>query len=383
MTEQEKVSNDFDLMDRADEEQILEELRGVVSDKFIYKNSRGQFELSYAGTKWAIRKMADQGEAIRIKGHPKVDRCVIDPEYITVTVLSERVKVDRDAKCEIVLDNTIGSSRGWIKQKLLDGRIVPDDFFYNKTISKATRNAQQAMLPQDFKKEMIDLLVKKQAGQLPPSTQKAAKKAAPPAAAPAGAPAPAAGAPAAGPGAPPSTQKPAGALAGPAKAAAPAQPPPAKSAPPAGAPPAKPAAPAAASTQKPAVPNTTKAAPGQAPREAALDVMCQRFLIVLRQASGAGQDLPKAVAFLKALTGKDAVNKLSKEEITELGPILHGLTKGASRHENGIIYDAVTGEQLYPRAEAQHEPTPEPQAEPISTQQSDPSDGPEPTEPMF
>jgi hypothetical protein len=377
MTEQEKVSNDFELMDREDEAQILEELRGVVSDKFIYKNSRGQFELSYAGTKWAIRKMADQGEAIRIKGHPKVDRCVIDPEYITVTVLSERVKVDRDAKCEIVLDNTVGSSRGWIKQKLLDGRIVPDEFFYNKTISKATRNAQQAMLPQDFKKEMIDLLVKKQAGQLPPSAAKAPKKAAAP---PAGAAAPA-------PGAPAAAQKPAGPAAAPAKAAAPAQPPPTKPAPqkPAttAAPAAQAAKPAAPAAQKPAVPNTTKPAPGQSPREAGLDVMCQRFLIVLRQASGAGQDLPKALAFLAALTGKDAVNKLSKEEIAELGPVLHGLTKGASRHENGVIYDAVTGEQLYPRTEAQQEPVSEPQAEPVSTQQSDPSDGPEPTEPMF
>ncbi len=108
MTEEKKeVPSDFELMDREDEEQILAELRGVPVDKFIYKNSRGQFELSYAGTKWAVREMANQGEAIRIDGHPKIERCVIDPEYITVTILAKRVKVDREARAETLLDTTL------------------------------------------------------------------------------------------------------------------------------------------------------------------------------------------------------------------------------------------------------------------------------------
>lgn len=334
MTEQEKVaaSGGFELMDREDEAQILEELRGAMSEKFIYKNSRGQYELSYAGTKWAVREMANKGEAIRIEGHPKVDRCPLDPEYITVTVLAKRVKVDLDAKCETVLDNNVGAARGWIKQKLLDGRIIPDEFFYNKTISKATRNVQQSLIPQDFKREIIDLLVKKGSGQLPAAAAKAPKKPAP---APAGAP------PAAAPasGAPPAAQK--------------------------------------------APPAASKPAPGQAPREAALDVMCQRFEIVLKQASGAGADRAKMTAFLKTLTGKDAVNKLSKGEIQELGPILHGLTKGASRYEAGVIYDSVTGEQTYPKPEPQHEEAPAQQVEPTPEPQQE--DGPpgEPQEPMF
>ena len=362
MTEQEKVaaSSEFELMDREDETQILEELRGAMSDKFIYKNSRGQYELSYSGTKWAVREMANRGEAIRVEDHPKVDRCPVDPEYITVTVLAKRVKVDRDAKCETVLDNNVGASRGWTKQKLLDGRIIPDEFFYNKTISKATRNVQQSLIPQDFKREIIELLVKKQNGQLPPSAAKAPKKPAPaPAGAPAAAP-PASGAPQAAQKAPPAASKPAGPTQGPPKpapaaSAAPQKPAPAPAAASAGA-----AAPKAA-----AVANTTKPAPGQPPREAALDVMCQRFEIVLKQASGAGADRVKMTAFLKTLTGKDAVNKLSKGEIQELGPILHGLTKGASRYEAGVIYDSVTGEQTYPKSEPQHEEAPGEPQEPM------------------
>ena len=159
MTEEKKeVPSDFELMDREDEEQILAELRGVPVDKFIYKNSRGQFELSYAGTKWAVREMANQGEAIRIDGHPKIERCVIDPEYITVTILAKRVKVDREARAETLLDTTLGSARGWIKQKLNDGRVIPDEHFFTKTVSKATRNVQQSLMPQDFKKEIIEAL---------------------------------------------------------------------------------------------------------------------------------------------------------------------------------------------------------------------------------
>jgi hypothetical protein len=356
-----------------------------VSDKFIYKNSRGQFDLSYAGTKWAVREMAKEGEAIRIKDHPKMERCVMDPEWLTVTVLAERVLVDRESSRQVILDSTIGSSRVWIKQKLNDGRIIPDEFFFSKGVSKATRNAQQSLMDQDFKKKMIDLLVKKQTGQLPPSAAKPAKKAAPAAPAPGptsvgGSVGPAPSSAGVG-GAAPAPQKPSGQPAAAPAAAGPAKSPPAKPQ----AAPAKPAAPAAPpAAAKPAVPNTTKPAPSQAPREAALDVMCQRFLIVLKQASGAGQDLPKALAFLKALTGKEAVNKLSKEEITELGPILHGLTKGASRHEGGIIYDAVTGEQLYPRTEAQYEPAPEPQVEAPADPVPVSGDGaPEPSEPMF
>jgi hypothetical protein len=125
------------------------------------------------------------------------------------------------------------------------------------------------------------------------------------------------------------------------------------------------------------VPNTTKSAPGQPPRDAALDVLHQRFEVVLRQASGAGADRAKALGLLKALTGQDAVSKLSKEEITVLGPILSGVAKGGNRLENGVVYDAVTGDQLYPAPEAQAEPQAEPQTVPPS------DEGPPPEEPMF
>lgn len=378
MTEQQAAEThaDFELMDREDEEQILAELRGVPVDKFIYKNSRGQYELSYAGTKWAVREMANRGEAIRIDGHPKVERCVIDPEYITVTVLAKRVKVDRESHVETVLDTTIGSARGWIKQKLQDGRVISDDFFYSKSVSKAVRNSQQALMAQDFKREMIEALKVMQAGGAAPtarsrgpgrppgSTNKAAppvQKTSPaqpaPGAAPGAAPAPAQGAPQAAPAQKPaapaqSSNKPPG--------AAPAAPPGAQK--PAAPPAAAPAKPAAAPA-RPTAPNTTRPAPAQSPKDAAMDVLFQRFEVVLKQASGFTQDRPKMLGFLKQLTGKESVTAMSREEIQELGPILNGISKGGSRFENGTIYDNVTGEVLWPRQPEQAELPVEPQVE--------------------
>lgn len=149
------AGSDFDLLDRDDEQQIIDDLRGIAVEKLVYKNARGEDELSYAGTKWAVRKMAEQGEAIRVDGHPETKLCPVDPEYIIVTVLAKRVKVDKDTSREIVLDSTVGSSRGWVKQKKTDGAIIADPHFFTKTVSKATRNVQQALMPVELKKAMI------------------------------------------------------------------------------------------------------------------------------------------------------------------------------------------------------------------------------------
>lgn len=170
------TGSDFDLLDREDERQILDDLRGIVTDKFVYKNKRGEAELSFAGTKWAVRKMAEQGEAIRVDGHPEVKLCPVDPEYVIVTVLAKRVKVDKDTSREVALDSTVGSSRGWSKQKLIDGRIIPDDHFVTKTVSKATRNVQQSLMPVEFKKAMIaQLSGAKPAAAATAATQKPAE----------------------------------------------------------------------------------------------------------------------------------------------------------------------------------------------------------------
>ncbi len=149
----------LDMLDLEDEEQIVDDLRGIPVDKFIYTNTRGILELSYAGTKWAIRKMAERGEAVRITGHPQITLCPMDSEYIVATVLAERVLIDRESGKEVRLDSTVGSSRNWKKQTLRDKKtVIPDPHFLKKAVSVATRNVQQMLMPFEFKKRMIDEL---------------------------------------------------------------------------------------------------------------------------------------------------------------------------------------------------------------------------------
>lgn len=438
MTEERQESTDFELMDKEDEEQILQELRGVPVEKFIYKNSRGQQELSYAGTKWVVRQMANMGEAIRVD-LPKKERCPIDPEYILVDIIGKRVKIDRDANCETMLDTNVGSARGWCKQKLKDGRVVPDEFFYNKTVSKATRNVLQMLIPPDLKREMISRLEKMQGagGNRPPQGR-------PPGAPqqqqrPPGAPPQQQQRPPGPPQqqqAPPQQQRPpaptgrppTGGFAGEAPfPASPSQdqappPPPQRQAPPPPqqqqqrppapppqqqrqappppppqqqrqAPPPQQQRPPAPPPQRQAppppppqqqqlrqqVPHTTQSRPDQAPREAAIDVLQQRFEIVLKQAAQTN-DRNQALTALYALTGYQKITDLPKELIVEMGPVLHKVAKGELRMENGQISDFVTGEIMYPKQAPQYEEPLPPQVDPPM---DEPPQQPQAPEPMF
>lgn len=414
MTEEKQESTDFELMDKADEEQILQELRGVPVEKFIYKNSRGQQELSYAGTKWVVRQMANMGEAIRVD-LPKKERCPIDPEYILVDIIGKRVKIDRDANVETILDSNVGSARGWCKQKLRDGRVVADEFFYNKTVSKATRNVLQMLIPPDLKREMISRLEKMQGGQNRPSgpPQGAPPRQGPPAQGPR----PPQGAPSQGPRppqgppqqqqrppAPPPPQQhrpPSGGFAGeapfpasptqgqvPQRPPAPPQqqrpplpPPPQQQRPPA--PPQRPPAPPPQQQRPPAppqrppappqqqVPHQTQSRPDQTPRQAAIDVLQQRFMVVLKQAAQTN-DHNQAIAHLYALTGYQKITDCPEALIKELGPILHKVAKQEFRLDNGSISDVVTGEIYYPKPVPQYEAPSEPQYEAPPEQPQEP-----------
>jgi hypothetical protein len=347
--QQEAAADNFELMDHEDEEQILLELRGVPVDKFIYADPRGNFELTYAGAKWVVRKMAEEGEAIRVDGHPKVDRCVIDPDYITCTVIGKRVKVNLDSKAETVLDTTIGSARGWIKQKIGkdNPKIVPDDFFFNKTVSKATRNMQLSLIPTDFKKAMIEKLKGMRGAQgaqshqsRPPQGAGAPVGQSKGAAAPAPAGQPKGAAPAGAP-AGESTTKPAAPPASPAIPAAPA----------AGATPPK-------QTAKPVQPKTQTTTPATAPIETVQHGFRAVFVAFAKT-----EDNVTLKKILKALTGKTAVTDLERELMLELGPLLRRAINNQVKWNGSSLHEISSGEQLWPKVEPQVDPTPEPQHE--------------------
>ena len=219
--------DDFGLINARDEAQILAELAGVPVFDFVYINKRGQAELTYVGTKWAVRELAQRGEAIRLTHDPVYNRCPIDPEYLCLTVRGARFKVDREAKCETMLDTSVGAARNWKNQKLQTGPVVPDENFFKKAVGIASRNAMQSLLPQEFLREMIDILADKrralERGEKPQQPAKRAAAAAPAAPAPQKPAEPAASAPPPSPAAAAAIQ--AGQPQGTASAAAPATPP--------------------------------------------------------------------------------------------------------------------------------------------------------------
>ena len=356
----------FDLLGNEDKQKIITKLKDVPRDqvaKFIYQNKRSEWALTAEGTKWIVREMADKGEAIRIDGHPTDERELVEPEWMTCSVLGNRTKVEREGKSEMVLDSNIGTSRTWIKQKIgkdENAKVIPDEFWYTKLVSKATRNLQQSMIPNDFKKAIINRLLEIQAGKSgsAPAQQ---RQQAPPADQGAQGSAP---------------QKPAGAPAG-------SQQPPPAGATPGGQPKPQGQPPANQGQQRQAQPPANQPPPnqGQKPAQkpqgqaagaagATIEVIQQGFRAVFLQFAGT-EDKPTLQKILKALTGKTAITDLERGLMVELGPLLRRKIKGEVKWSGMALHEIKGGEQLWPKVEAQAEPTPEPQHEEAPPPQTD------------
>lgn len=189
MTESELpvVQEQFLMADFCDDEQIVAEILGRVLETYIYEflGPDGHLVrgLSKTGTDWACRKMALAGEAVRVKT-PQMFVDPTDPEYVIATIEAQRWGVQKTEKgaVETPLDSAIGVKRQWIFREIKTCRCerrcdcarkkVRDQFFAEKAISKASRNARQSLLPKDLLAEMIAEAAKKkdQVKRLGPST---------------------------------------------------------------------------------------------------------------------------------------------------------------------------------------------------------------------
>lgn len=151
----EETSQDFKNIELADEAQIMDELEGAVFDRDAYIYARqGKYRLTYAGVLFACRELAKHGEAIRIVGDAIIGYDPSNPEYLTVQVKAQRIKVDSGR--EMLLDSSIGSKRKWVKERLKDGSVQEDPYFWEKAVSMAQRNAKYPLLPQKFVGELIE-----------------------------------------------------------------------------------------------------------------------------------------------------------------------------------------------------------------------------------
>ena len=132
--------NNFAIMERKDEAQILSELQGVFLDKFVYSFKQGQNTVT--GISWAgIKEIAYRiGE--------------IDTNI-------EKFEETEDAYVFIVraTNKGVGSRLGVSNQpKMQNGRV--DQFALQKALSKAQRNAIRGVIPEATIQQYLDTFLK-------------------------------------------------------------------------------------------------------------------------------------------------------------------------------------------------------------------------------
>ena len=137
-----KVSDEFGLMERRDEDQILAELRGHYLEEFVYSfeaGGRRVIGLSWAGVKECAYRL----------GGINVESCeVLELEDAWRVVAKAVNKVDGSSRW--------GACQQPKKMRYRDGAEVVDEFALQKAVSKAQRNAIRALLPEIFIKTFID-----------------------------------------------------------------------------------------------------------------------------------------------------------------------------------------------------------------------------------
>jgi len=142
LKEEDKQQDEFQIMERADESQIVEELKGHYLEEFVYSfevGSRRIVGLSWAGIK----------ECAYRQGGITVDSCQIEDKgdfWMCLVQASDKFR---------------GSSRFGVStqsktMKLKDQMEVADEFSLQKCVSKAQRNAIRALIPEVYIKNFVD-----------------------------------------------------------------------------------------------------------------------------------------------------------------------------------------------------------------------------------
>lgn len=127
-------------IEMADERQIVEEMQGRVLQEYFYSFKAGDREiigLSYAGVKQIAREMARRQEPI-------------DIEDLEIKEDEESIQVVAKAVNMVTKEHRFGASRQPKVMTLRDGSEKEDHYALQKAISKATRNALRAFIPEEI-----------------------------------------------------------------------------------------------------------------------------------------------------------------------------------------------------------------------------------------
>lgn len=139
----------FLVMDKADEEQVLAEMRGEIIKEYVYSYIQGKKiveGLSLAGINAVAIHMAENGYPLRVINQWITE----DDKYIKAIVKVGRFSVT-DEGTEVILDSTLGAKR----QARNYPRGAENPFAYELAITKAERNARKKLMPEKIIIEMM------------------------------------------------------------------------------------------------------------------------------------------------------------------------------------------------------------------------------------
>jgi len=145
----------FELMERRDEKQIIQELQGEMLEEFVYSFPSGGkvvTGLSWAGVKEAVRRM----------GSIKVTHLEIEDDEDSWIAKAKA----RDTVNDVEMWG-VAQQRKIMKYK--DGTELKDMFALQKCVSKAQRNALRTLIPEKMIAKMIQWFLdnKKNKGRSP------------------------------------------------------------------------------------------------------------------------------------------------------------------------------------------------------------------------
>lgn len=147
-------SDPLAVVEELEDTAIIEAVQGKVSPTWVYSFPQGGATvtgLSVVGVEQAAREMAQRGEALRI-----ID-CHIeyeDDREARFVAVAGRYAVSGDGK-QVLLDSTMRAKRQPKFMKLRNGTEKPDPHWYEKGMSKATRNAKAALLSDEVRQFII------------------------------------------------------------------------------------------------------------------------------------------------------------------------------------------------------------------------------------
>jgi len=148
----EKELSIFKLFDELDDKLIKEELKGIVSEKWVYsfKTSEGKefTGLSKRGIDQATILLTKTGNIIREESVNFVQDPT-DKDYFLFTAVVAQYAIREDGT-EYLLKKKIGTKRQWTKMMLKNGTIVPDEFWFEKGSMKAIRNATARLIDDEI-----------------------------------------------------------------------------------------------------------------------------------------------------------------------------------------------------------------------------------------